>query len=525
MKRLVYGLLAAALLGGVFAAGLQYGLRRARSGMTPPGPAALYFVDPMNPAHTSAEPGLAPCGMKMEPVYADEPGKPHEQPTGPPLPAGVVNLSAARQQWGGVQTSSVKRTSVEHTLRLPGKVAVDETRVYRINAAVDGRITKALAYGPGSFVKKQDTLAAYYSPEFLRAGQALLFALKARDRISSLPQYVPAQTNSLSPWKDSNSLSSSYTNQVQGMDYSGQLSQYDITIKQNADALRNLGMGERQVDELLHARKPLDDIDITAPADGFILGRNASLGQIIEKGAELFRIADLSQVWILADLFETEADYIQPGLKVAVSLIHPKKTVTATVSQVPPQYDGSSRALKVRLEVGNLDFALRPGMLVEVEFPLRLPPAILVAADAVQDSGLRRTVYVRQGEGNFEPRNVTTGRHLGGEVEILEGLEAGEQSVVAGNFLVDSESRIKLAAASRPGRPAKDLVCGMSVEEAKAQAANCSSEFQGQMYYFCSQQCQRTFEKDPVGFLKRPDPPHRESASVSERADFRPAQP
>ncbi|MCX6929705.1 MAG: efflux RND transporter periplasmic adaptor subunit [Verrucomicrobia bacterium] len=468
MKKLCYVLLVIAILSGVFAAGSRHGLQMALSGKNSPGSSVLYFVDPMNPAHTSAEPGLAPCGMKMEPVYAEEAGKPQLRNSGTTLPAGIVNLSVAKQQLAGIQTSTVKRTSVQHTLRLLGKVAVDETRVYRINAAVDGRITKTLAYGPGSFVKKQDTLAAYYSPEFLRAGQALLFALKARDMISSLPQYVPAQANSLSPSNAFNSLSSSYTNQVQGMDYSGQLSQYDVTIKQNADALRNLGMGERQVEELLHTRKPLDDIDLTAPADGFILGRNASLGQIIEKGAELFRIADLSQVWILADLFETEADYIQPGLKVSVALTHQKKTVTATASQVLPQYDSSSRAMKVRLEVENLDFALRPGMLVDVDFPLRLPPTIMVSADAVRDTGLRRTVYVHQGEGRFEPRAVITGRHFGGEVEILEGLEAGDEIVVAGNFLVDSESRMKLAASSMPGRPAKDLVCGMRVDEAKA---------------------------------------------------------
>jgi membrane fusion protein, copper/silver efflux system len=502
MKRLILlGFVAAALVGG-FAAGFRYGLAKAVPGKPTPSRVPLYYVDPMNPAHTSTVPGVAPCGMKMEPVFADDAAKiplPHSDSA---ISDSAINISPARQRLIGVQTAEVLRRPFEHTLHAYGKIAVDEARIYRINAPVDGRITKALGFAPGSFARKHSVLAAYYSPDFLRAGQALLLTLKAKERIKSLQQPAQALANSSPQANELNTPNASYTNQLSVLDYSGQFAQYETTIMQNVEALKNLGMGEPQLEEVIRTREPINDIEVTAPADGFILTRNVSLGQSIEKGTELFRIADLSQVWVVADVFESESENFQPGSKVQVSLPHQSKKVTATISQVLPQYDSASRALKVRLEVENSDFTLKPELLVDVEFPVRLSSTVVIPAESVLDSGAKQTVYVATSDGSFEPREVITGRRLGDRIEIAAGLEPGEQVVTAGNFLLDSESRIRLAARSQL-TAAKDAVCGMTVDSNKARAANQFSCYRGHTHYFCSEQCKSTFEKDRDGILER----------------------
>ena len=176
-------------------------------------------------------------------------------------------------------------------------------------------------------------------------------------------------------------------------------------------------------------------------------------------------MADLSRVWILADLFENESQYIKPGARVQVTLPHQRKTFQATVSKILPQFDAASRTLKVRLETDNPGFVLRPDMFVDVELPISLPPAISVPADAVLDSGLRKTVFVDRGNGFFEPEKVETGWRIGDRVEIVKGLQPGERIVVSGNFLIDSESRLELAAAGMYGTLSKDPVCGMEADE------------------------------------------------------------
>ena len=163
--------------------------------------------------------------------------------------------------------------------------------------------------------------------------------------------------------------------------------------------------------------------------------------------AECFKIADLSRVWVEADIYDSEANYIQPGMQARVSLPKQSEHFTATVSEVLPRFDAVSRSLKVRLEMDNPEYLFRPDMFVDVEFLIPLPESITVPSGAVIDSGKRKTVYVVMGEGVFEPRAVVTGWQTSDRVEIVEGLQPGEKIVVSGNFLIDSESRMKLAAA------------------------------------------------------------------------------
>jgi RND family efflux transporter MFP subunit len=395
------------------------------------------------------------------------------------MPPGTVKITPEKQQLIGVRVGVVEEKPVVQTIRLLGRVTADETRIYIINATIDGWITKTLPNSTGSLVKKNEVLAAFYSPEFLSAQQALLFALGSKDRVQTTGRENPAQ-------KD-------------------QLTQFSINIRQYTDSLKSLGMGEAQIKEMIRARRYMEDIDITAPADGFIIARNISQGQRFDKGTELYRIGDLSRVWILADLFENEAELIKikPGERVQVSLPYQGKTIQAKISDIIPQFSTSSRTLKVRLEADNPGFALKPDMFVDVEFPVTLPPAITVPAEAVLDSGMKQIVFVDRGRGFFEPRKVKTGWRFGDRVEIVEGLAPGERIVISGNFLIDSESRMKLAAAGMYGALGKDPVCGMDVDESKATALGRKSESLGKTYYFCADACKQQFDKNPDAYISK----------------------
>jgi len=381
---------------------------------------------------------------------------------------GTVHVSPERQQIFGIQVGTAGRSTETHLLRLVGRVAADETRVYRINAAVDGWIRKAFNNSTGSLVEKDEPLASYYSPEFLSAEHAYLYALGAMDRFAADEAETP-----------------------------GQILLTKANIQQYTDTLQNLGMGELQIQELTRTRQTTQDILIRAPAPGFVIARNISPGQKFDKGTELYRIADLRRVWILADLFENEAQYLKPGRSVKVTLLHQKRVFQAKVSEVLPQFDPTTRTLKVRLELDNPGYILRPDMFVDVEFPISLPPAIVVPADAILDSGLKKIAFVDRGNGLFEPREVETGWSFGNRVQILKGLKAGEQIVISGNFLLDSESRLELAAAGMYGTLATDPVSGTNVSIRKAEKAGMKSVYRGKTYYFSSAAGKRQFDKNP----------------------------
>jgi Cu(I)/Ag(I) efflux system membrane fusion protein len=197
-------------------------------------------------------------------------------------------------------------------------------------------------------------------------------------------------------------------------------------------------------------------------------------------------------------------------MKVRVTVPHQKQELHAMVSNVLPQFDAASRTLKVRLEMENPGYLLKPDMFVDVEFPVQLPAAITVPVDAVIDSGLRNTVFVDRGNGFFEPRQLETGWRLGGQIEVTRGLMEGERIVVSGTFLIDSESRMKAAAAgmqaaaqvAQAPQRARDPVCGMEVDVASAKAAGRMSEYRGKTYYFCMDQCKISFRKKPEQYLK-----------------------
>jgi membrane fusion protein, copper/silver efflux system len=434
----------------------------------------LYYVDPMNPTHTSDKPGLAPCGMKMEPVYADASTSTVAEKRAASLPSGAVELSALQQQLIGVRVASVERVSGKQKLRTLGKVSLDETRVYRITLPVDGLIRNVGPIVSGSVVQKDDLLADFYNRDFLTAQQTYLYALNTLDRFND-------------------------------QESEDQLKLTRTQVRAAEENLEFLGMGELQLQDIARTRQIARNIELRSPVAGLVLARNAFQGLRFERGTELFRVCELDHVWILADVFEQEAQLYQPGTIAQVTLRTSKRTFQAKVSSALPQFDPSTRTMKVRLDAENPGYLLRPDMFVDVELPLALPEALVLPIEAVLDSGLRKTVFVVQGDGVFEPRTVETGWRFGDQIQITGGLMPGEQIVISGNFLIDSESRMKIAAADRSQITAQDPVCNMEVNIQTAKTASYQSEYGGKTYWFCAAACKTQFDQNPAEFIASSD--------------------
>jgi len=367
----------------------------------------------------------------------------------------------------------VEKAAWNSTLRVLGRVVPNENYIYRINSASDGWVKKILPITTGSLVKKNELLAILFSPDFYSAIKGYINGLKSLNRLEKTVKVSKEQ-----------------------LGVSGQ------NIENYLYALRNLGLSEEQLDEITRTQQWTDSIEIRAPEAGFILARNLSSGQRFEKGAELYRIADLSRVWIVADVFENEVEHLRPGKTVKVSLPNQGKTFQAKVTDVLPQFDEVTRTLKVRLEADNPGYTLRPNMFVDIMLPIRMPPAIAVPTDAVLDSGLKKTVFVDHGNGVFEPREVETGWRVGNRVEIIHGLKPGERIVLSGNFFIDSETRLELVSMGMLGTLSKDPVCGTDVSRNKAEKAGRKVKVGQVTYYFCSDECRKQFEQNPAHYVK-----------------------
>jgi membrane fusion protein, copper/silver efflux system len=414
MNKWAHSVAAVVLAAGFFLAGAWYNQRATVNGGIHEGRRVLYYQDPMHPDYKSDKPGIAPdCGMQLEPVYEASEASDVGGRQAPSTP-GAVRINEAKQRSIGIKTEEVTRASRNHTFRVLGRVGLDETRIYRVAAAVDGWVRKAGPIVTGSIVQKDEVLATFYNRDFLTAQQTYLYALNTMDR-----------------FKDN--------------EREDQLKLTRAQMRASEENLEFLGMGETQLRQVARNREVARDIEFRSPVTGLVVARNAFSGLRFDRGAELFRIADLSHVWILADVFENDARLLRTIRRATVR--YQDRILPVHLSSALPQFDPVSRALKVRLETDNPDLILRPDMFVDVEFQASLPAAIAVPVDAVIDSGLRKTVYVERSDGSFVPRQVETGWRLGDSVEIVSGLTAGERIVAAGNFLLDSESRMRL---SRP---------------------------------------------------------------------------
>lgn len=378
-----------------------------------------YWVDPMHPAYKSDKPGKAPdCGMDLVPVYAEETTVVKAN-----LPAGAFQISPEKQQLIGVQYGEVRYQPVSKTLRTVGRLTYDETKIAHVHSKNEGWIEKVYVDFTGKYVKRGQPLISLYSPELLQTQQEFLLARRGRDELST------------SPFREAVNASESLYQAARK-----RLELWDIT--------------EAQLSELEKSGKPGKALTIYAPTDGFVLVRNAFTKQRVTPDTELYTIADLSTIWVIADIYEYEASEIKVGQPAVVTLAYfSSRAYKGKVTYISPQLDNTTRTLKVRIELANSGFALKPDMFANVELGISYGKRLVVPQEAIMDSGAEQIVFVAQDDGYFEPRKVQLGAKVDNEFIVLGGLKAGERLVTSANFLVDSESKLKSAAGgmSMPG--------------------------------------------------------------------------
>jgi len=368
----------------------------------------LYYRNPMGLPDTSSVPKKDNMGMDYLPVYADE----AQAQSGTP---GTVRLSLDRVQRLGVRTIAVERKALIQAIRLTGTVAADESKQSIVSLKFVGSISELYVAVTGERVAAGTALFAAHSPFLLRQEAELAIALRAGETMRDMGG-VNAQTN-----RSATAIA--------------------------RERLRLYEVPEREIDRLIRTREPSGHVTWYALRDGTILEKAAVLGMHFEEGQMLYRLADLSTIWVVADVPEALLGNIQYGLAADIALnAYPGRAFKGVVTFIYPEIAMATRTAKIRIELANADGALKPGMFAAVNLSTEPgEPALVIPESALIDSGAKQVVLVARGGGTFEPRAVTVGRRGSGDVEIVSGLKDGEQVVTSANFLIDAESNLRAA--------------------------------------------------------------------------------
>ena len=340
-------------------------------------------------------------------------------------PATAFRISPEKQQLIGVQYGTVEYESMSKSLRAVGKVAYDETKITRINPKIEGWIENVYVDFTGKLVQKGQPLLTIYSPDLVQTQQEYLLAIKGRKELSD------------SPFAEATNFSESLVQSARR-----RLELWDIT--------------DAQIKELEKRGTPSRTMTLYAPAAGFVTTRNAFPKQRVMPDTELYSLADLSNVWVIADIYEFEAADIKLGQPATVNISsYPGRDFYGKITYIFPQVDNTTRTLKVRIELANKGFMLKPDMYADVVLNMNYGRQLVVPQEAVMDSGSEQLVYVSLKDGYFEPRKIQIGQKVNNKYVVLGGLNDGERVVTSGNFLVDSESRLKSASGGM-GMPGMD---------------------------------------------------------------------
>ncbi len=347
----------------------------------------LYYRNPMGLPETSKVPKKDSMGMDYIPVFEGEADD-----------GGIVKVSPGKLQRTGVRSVEAKLAPISRTIRVPGTVTLDERRVSVVTMRTDAFIEAVSDVTTGDKVQMGEPLFQFYSKDIAAAGAELVF---------------------------------------------GQ----DTANKGGALKLRNYGLSANVIDAMRQSRKVPDRIAFETPVSGVILERLATPGMMASAGQPLFRIADTSELWVVADVPESQLDAVREGAKATVSVRSlPGRRFVGKVSHVYPELRSETRTAKVRVELANPEGVLLANMLAEVEIESGSPaPVVSVPETAVIDTGDRQLVFVDLGDGRFEPRDVKQGLRGNTEIAITDGIKPGERVVVAANFLLDAESNLTSA--------------------------------------------------------------------------------
>jgi Cu(I)/Ag(I) efflux system membrane fusion protein len=407
--------------------------------------ATLYHC-PMHPSVVQDHPGECPiCSMTLVPKPEGAPGQKMKAatttPAADPRPVpglAEIDLPADRIQLIGMRTARVERAALADSLHTVGVIATNERGLSEISVRFSGWVQQLMVSETGQRVRRGEVLANVYSPEVLRAEQEYLTARGWDGKIGA----------GVEPMAAGHHGDASPATGMQG------------SMAEDArHRLMLLGIAAPEIDAMASRGKVGDSVPIRSPSDGYVTARNVVAGAAIQAGAPLFEVADLSKVWFLADVFEQDAGRLRMGQKAILELAaYPGERFTGRVQFVSPTLNAATRTLRVRLEFANKTGAagvkLRPGMYGNAALELPSASGLVIPSEALVDTGEHQYVFVAKAEGHFEPRLVKVGARAGDKVQVSEGVAEGETVVTTGNFLLDSESRLRAAIDGQTAAPA-----------------------------------------------------------------------
>lgn len=410
----------------------------------------LYYRHPMNPQVTSPTPAKDDMGMDYLPVYAEDQSPPeakqqsgkilyYRHPMGAPdispvakkdemgmdyLPvyesepesSGQIRISPEKIQKLGVTTETVAKRTLTRSIRALGSIQVDERRVHAVTPRFEGWIQRLHVNATGQAVKRGQALLDSYSPALMTAQQEYLIARQGQQMLQQ--------------------------GSAQAQDTAAQLTENAL------QRLRYWDIAPMQLQRLKTQQKTLDSLPLLSPVNGVVVEKPAIEGMRFMPGELLFRIADLSEVWLLAEVFEQDIGGVRPGQAVQISInAYPERVFSGKIGFIYPTLATETRTVKVRVELPNADGLLKPGLYGSVTLTTSAEgdKRLSIPDSALIDSGVRQVVLLQKNGGRFEPRAVKLGQQADGYHEVLAGLAVGDEVVTRANFLIDAESNLKSA--------------------------------------------------------------------------------
>jgi Cu(I)/Ag(I) efflux system membrane fusion protein len=380
----------------------------------------LYYRNPMGLPDTSPVPKKDPMGMDYIPVYAGEEGGDGDLPAA----TGSLKLSTEKIQKLGVRSEAAQMRTLGQAVRAVGRVEPDERRLYTIAPKFEGYVERLHVNMTGQAVSKGQLLFEVYSPELVSAQREYAIAMQGVDSL-----------------KDADGTTQAGMRQ----------------LAESAQArLKNWDVSPAQLKALSGSGDARRTLGFSSPVSGIVTEKKAVQGMRFMPGEALYQVADLSAVWVIADVAEQDIGRVKTGDIASVRInAYPDKVFEGKVAYVYPTLKAETRSVPVRIELANPGLLLKPAMFAQVELPGGNTGTVLtVPTSAVIDSGTRRVVLVRLGEGRFEPREVRLGARSDSYVEVIDGVKDGEQVVVSANFLIDAESNLKAALGGFSSTPA-----------------------------------------------------------------------
>jgi multidrug efflux pump subunit AcrA (membrane-fusion protein) len=421
----------------------------------------LSYTCSMHPSYHSEKPGKCPmCAMDLEAVYTD--GRNDSAEKTPDM----LHISPEKQQLIGVEYGTVEYGPVSGSIRAAARIEVDENKVYHVQSKMDGWIDEVYVTVVGSQVKKNQPLLTVYNPMSLaaqydlikHAGTGMHMADSTAARTSRRPEVQTSKDGQAG--KDGQVSKDAQTSKDTqqgnpaasaapgvGSGTSNQANQ--ALFESDKFRLQYMGFDDELIMTIARSGTPIYKLPIYSPVDGFVIERNAVPKQKMTPDT-IYTIADLSTVYVTADIPEYQAAAIRVGQSAVLSLPGiPGKTFKGKIDSILPVADAVSHTIKARMVFANPNYDLKPGMYGDLEVDSPSVRRLTIPREAILDSGLKQIVFVDRGDGNLEPAQVSTGRAFGDRIEVLGGLKPGDRIVTSGNFLIDSESQLK---ASRPSR-------------------------------------------------------------------------